>query len=82
MKVLMLKTVKGSPNGYTVNTYKSGNEYEIEGSLLKVFLSLSHCKQFDVEVAPVTKETLVEENKAVQPKESKAEPKKRSRKKK
>lgn len=37
-KVRMLKTVKGSPNGLTVQNYKIGEVYDIPDALLKCFI--------------------------------------------
>ena len=38
MKVKMMTTTKGSPNGIKVNTYEGGQEYDIPEELAVVFL--------------------------------------------
>lgn len=38
MKVRMLKTVKGSPNGIKVQNYKVGETYDVPEALLKCFI--------------------------------------------
>lgn len=40
MKILMLKTIKGSPDGISVEEYKEGNTYDVQSeSLVKVFVA-------------------------------------------
>ncbi len=40
MKILMLKTVKGSPNGILVEEFKEGETYDVQSeSLVKVFVA-------------------------------------------
>ena len=42
MKVKMLNTKKGSPDGTSVNTYLSGQEYDMPNSLADVFINQLH----------------------------------------
>lgn len=38
MKVKMLKTVRGSPNGFDINEYKSGEIYNLPKELADIFI--------------------------------------------
>lgn len=38
MKILMLKTMLGSPDGITVNEYEQGGEYDVPAGLADNFL--------------------------------------------
>ncbi|MCK9432730.1 MAG: hypothetical protein WC479_10665 [Candidatus Izemoplasmatales bacterium] len=59
MKILMLKTVKGSPNGILVEEYQQGETYDVQSeSLVKVFVANNY--------ATVCKEAF-DELKAVEP---------------
>jgi len=42
MKVKMLKTVKGSPNGIAVLVYEKGETYDVNNSLASCFLGDGH----------------------------------------
>jgi hypothetical protein len=46
MKVIMLETRQGSPDGIEVNTYFKDESYDIVDSLYKVFKKLGWCKDF------------------------------------
>ena len=45
MKVRMLKTMKGSPDGIQVNEYEVGRKYDLPESLGKVFLENKWAEQ-------------------------------------
>lgn len=42
MKLKMLHTSKGSPNGVTINTYHAGREYDMPESLAVAFVEQMH----------------------------------------
>lgn len=46
MKVKMLKTIQGSPNGYTIETYYKDEIYNLPDKLYKVFKKLKAVKDF------------------------------------
>jgi len=51
MKIKMTKIAKGSTNGITLNTYHTGQEYDIPESLAVAFIH--HMKVAEFVVAPV-----------------------------
>ncbi len=44
IRVRMLETKPGSPNGIVVNTYHKGNVYELPDELAMSFLSVGHAE--------------------------------------
>jgi hypothetical protein len=46
MKVKMLKTIQGSPNGYTIETYYKDEVYNIPDKLYQAFKKLNVIKDF------------------------------------
>lgn len=66
MKIRMTKTINGSPDGISIVNYKEGQEYDLDGALLGVFLNMGVAEQVKVnepeekavlEVVPEKKET-------------------------
>ena len=49
MKLRMIKTAKGSPDGLKVVEYKKGETYEIPEELAKVFLEQMKVAVFEIE---------------------------------
>ena len=48
MRVRMLETKPGSPNGIAVNVYHKGNVYELPDELARCFLSVGHAEPVDL----------------------------------
>jgi len=51
MRLVMLRTVRGSPDGAQVLTYEADREYEVPDSLTRVFLAEGWARRADEEVA-------------------------------
>jgi hypothetical protein len=47
MKVKMIKTKKGSPDGFTVCEYLIGESYDIPDDLAKVFIEMEVAEEFE-----------------------------------
>lgn len=52
MKIKMLKTTNGSPDGIIVENYKEGQEYDLDGALLSVFIKLGVAEQVKIDAPP------------------------------
>ena len=64
MKVIMLKTVKGSEDGIIVKTYEKDKDYSITEYLYKLFIANKFCKDFtEVKTVEIKKEEIKEEKK-------------------
>lgn len=70
MKIKMLETKLGSPNGIDVEKYEKGNEYEMEGHLLEVFLKHGWAEKVEIKMEKVVYEnkmiSKIEENKKIE----------------
>lgn len=57
MKIKMLKTKKGSPDGITVNTYFEGQDYDMPNSLADVFINqLEVAKEIGIVIREILKD--------------------------
>ena len=52
MKIRMTKTINGSPDGISVVNYKEGQEYDLDGALLGVFLQMGVAEQITINAPP------------------------------
>lgn len=73
MKIVMTKTMEGSPNGLVVMTYDQGETYDVSEALGEVFVELGAAKPVPRESAAKPKmDSPSYENKAVKPPANKA----------